>query len=158
MYDLQRYPWNLNLIKQFEENLKCVFFLWISPLFLMQQSLLQRKPKIKRNSLKKQNRGYLINIWSDKAVKGTVVYRALPYMQKGSIEMTFTVPLSYITICVFLIRVFVYSSEYTRFSIHFLTYRKLKPFNFYVRTYISNCELFLNKLCIYTREGTPGRH
>ena len=45
------------------------------------------------NSLKKRKHGYLIHIWADKNVKGTVVNRALPSWYEGSLEITLTVPL-----------------------------------------------------------------
>ena len=45
------------------------------------------------NSLKKQKHGHLLNTWSDKAFKGTVVNRTLPSLQGGLLEITLTVPL-----------------------------------------------------------------
>ena len=46
--------------------------------------------------LKKQKHGYLIYTWSDKAFKGAVVNRTLPFLHGGSLEITLTVPLKQI--------------------------------------------------------------
>ena len=37
---------------------------------------------------------YLVHTWSDKALKGTVVNRALAFLHGDSLEITLTVPLS----------------------------------------------------------------
>ena len=50
------------------------------------------KPQMKIISLKKQKHWYLINTWSEKAFKGTVVNRALPSVDGGSLKITLTVP------------------------------------------------------------------
>ena len=43
-----------------------------------------------------EKRQYLPHYWSDKGSKGTIVYQALPYLHSGSLEITLTVPLTYI--------------------------------------------------------------
>ena len=57
------------------------------------QSHFSRKPQVKIISFQSYN-WYLINPWSDNALKGTVVNRALPSLQGGSFEITLTVPLN----------------------------------------------------------------
>ena len=52
------------------------------------------KPQIRINSLKKQEHGYQIHTWSDKAFKGTVVNRVLPSSIGESLEIMRTVPLT----------------------------------------------------------------
>ena len=49
---------------------------------------------MKINSLKKQNHGYIVNAWSDKLFKDTVVNEALPSVHGGSFEITLTIPSS----------------------------------------------------------------
>ena len=49
---------------------------------------------MKINSLTKQKHALLIKTWSDKALKGTVLNRTLPYLHEGSLEITLTVPLT----------------------------------------------------------------
>ena len=49
---------------------------------------------MKINSLKEQKHGDLINTWSDRAFKGTVVNPALPSLHGGLLEITLTVPLN----------------------------------------------------------------
>ena len=56
------------------------------------------KPQIRINSLKKQEHGYQIHTWSDKAFKGTVVNRVLPSLLGESLEIMRTVPLTRYTI------------------------------------------------------------
>ena len=55
---------------------KCLF-LWVSPMLLINKT---------------QKHWYIIYTWSDKAFMGTVVNRALPSFQRGSLEITLTVP------------------------------------------------------------------
>ena len=73
MSNLQRYHWNLNLLKNVEDN--AVFLtqkVFISVNFWIvsyQQEMLKsfcRIPQIKINSLNKQKHGFLIRFWSDK--------------------------------------------------------------------------------------------
>ena len=49
---------------------------------------------MKMHSFKKRKYGYVIHTWSDKAFKGTVVNQALTSLHTGSLEITFTVPLT----------------------------------------------------------------
>ena len=49
---------------------------------------------MKINSLDKQKHGYLINTWSDKDFKGTVVNQALLYLREWSLKITLTVPVT----------------------------------------------------------------
>ena len=99
MPDLQRYPWNFNMIKNVEDIVvydKGGFFLWVSPLLLINKkfaSLFAEKPQVKINSLKKHKHWYLIQTWTDKAFKGTFVTRTLPSLQEGSLKITLAVPL-----------------------------------------------------------------
>ena len=44
-------------------------------------------PQMKLNRLKKQNHGYSIHTWSDKAFKGTLVNGALSSLYEGWLEM-----------------------------------------------------------------------
>ena len=99
MSDLQRYPWNLNLIKNMKDNgvfLTRKVFIYVmfsiaSHNREMCDSFLQRIHKWKKNSLFKQKHRYLIHTWSDKA---TLVNRALPSFYRGSLEITLTIPLT----------------------------------------------------------------
>ena len=90
MYDLQPYPWNLNLIKMWKITLfswleKWVF-LWVSPLSLIIKKCVQvtsaEKPQTKIYSLKKQKHEYLIHTRSDKPLN-----RALSSLHCGSLQI-----------------------------------------------------------------------
>ena len=59
----------------------------------MRKSHLQEKQQLKINSLKKSKQGYIIQTWSDIALKGTIVNRTFPSLNRGSLETTLTVPL-----------------------------------------------------------------
>ena len=60
----------------------------------MHNSLLQRNiPQKKKNIFKKQKYWYITHTWSDKAFKGTVVNRVLPFFDGGLLEITLTFPL-----------------------------------------------------------------
>ena len=69
-----------------------VFFL-ILEVYKSKKCIFTEKPQMKYNSLNKQKHAYLIHIWLDKALKVAVVNRALSSLHKGSLEITFTVPL-----------------------------------------------------------------
>ena len=56
------------------------------------QVILEQKPQIKTNSLKKQTHGHLLHTWSDKIVKATIVNRALTSLHGGSFEIALTCP------------------------------------------------------------------
>ena len=51
----------------------------------MRKTLLQRNRKWSKNNLQKHKHGYLIHTWSDRAIKGASVNRALPSLHKGSL-------------------------------------------------------------------------
>ena len=74
---------------------KCLI-LMISPLlFKKARNVLATfagNPQTNINSLKKRKYGYLVRPRSDKACNGTVVNRALTSLQRGSLEITLTVP------------------------------------------------------------------
>ena len=77
---MQKWQWNpenLYLIKNVEDTL--VTF--------------ADKPQMKIKSLKEEKHWYLIHTWSEKAFKGTVVNRALPFLHWESPQITLTVPL-----------------------------------------------------------------
>ena len=76
---LQQYPWSLNLIKIVEDN----FIFWhekmlnpdsFSNLFLQARNVQVNFASVKCSKTKTKHEVY--NYWSDKAFKGTVVYRA----------------------------------------------------------------------------------
>ena len=46
------------------------------------------KPQMKINSLNLQDHAYLINTWSEKSFKGTVVNPAMSYLHGGHLEIT----------------------------------------------------------------------
>ena len=91
MPDSQWYPWNPNLNKNVEEN---VFF-WSQKVFNLHNFLWARnahitfadQPQMKINSFQKQKRALFYKI-----LNGTVVYRALPSLHGGLLEVTQTVP------------------------------------------------------------------
>ena len=95
MPDFQWYPWNLNLIKNLEDNI--VFFtqkVFNSENFSissykqeMRKSVLQRNRKTKINCLKKLKHAYQIHTWSDIAFNGTVVNQALPSLYEESLKI-----------------------------------------------------------------------
>ena len=82
IYKLQRYPWNLYIIKYVEETLifltlKSVYFCEFLRYFFWTRNVevtFTEEPQIKINSLKKQKNWILIHTWTEKAFKGTVVY------------------------------------------------------------------------------------
>ena len=90
MPDLQEFTWNIYLIKNGEDN---VVFFWLRKVFKsvnfsivsykheMHQVTFAEKPQIKINSS-----------YSVKALKGTVVNRALPSLHGGSLKIAFTIP------------------------------------------------------------------
>ena len=87
--------WNLNLEKNFVFlTRKLYFILRISPLLLRNAQLtFTEKPQMKINSSMKQKHWYIILTWSDKALMGTVVNRALSSLHGESQEFTHSVPL-----------------------------------------------------------------
>ena len=115
MPDLQRYSWNLNLIKNVEDN--AVFltrkvlnydnFSVLSYKQEMRNSIFHRKHKLilrwkKSYFIKESQKKFflvkqlkrrdinLIHSWSDKSYKGTVVNRTLPSLQRESFEIKLT--------------------------------------------------------------------
>ena len=59
----------------------------------MSKSLFQNNGKWKLTLKKTKKHGYLIHTWSGKALKGTGVIQALSSFDRGSLEITLTVPL-----------------------------------------------------------------
>ena len=51
-------------------------------------------PQLKKNSIHYYKHLYLIQTWSDKAFKGTVVNRVLPSLHEGPFEIEITVTIS----------------------------------------------------------------
>ena len=97
MPDLQLYPWNIYQIINEEDIV--VFLIWkviISVSFSItsykqevRNTLSQRNCKWKQTFKNKNKKHwYLINTWSDKDFKGTVVNRALSSLHWGSLEIT----------------------------------------------------------------------
>ena len=78
--------WNKPSIFWFEMCL----FLWISPLLLIYKEYASHFRREIPNE-KEQKHWNLINPWSDKLFKGTVVNQALPSVHAGSLEITLTV-------------------------------------------------------------------
>ena len=86
-YQFTRYPWNLNLIRNVDDNI----VLWTRKVFnsdsfsmasckqKMHESLFKRNQKLIYNSLNKQKHEDLIHACLDKAFKGIVGNQTLPF-------------------------------------------------------------------------------
>ena len=76
---------------------KCLFLWFHHELFLKGKkcaSHFAKKPQLKINCFKKKQKlAYSTHTWSDKALKGTILNRALISLPGRSIEITVTVPL-----------------------------------------------------------------
>ena len=83
MPDSQRYPWNLYLINSVEEF---VVFSICFPAVEMRLSLLETT-HIEIIRFQNHNQWYLIQTWSDKAFKSTVVNRTLPSLHGESLKI-----------------------------------------------------------------------
>ena len=97
MPDLQRYPWNLNLIESVEDNvvfLKSVYFCEFLDLNKKCASHFCWETANENKHFKKHKNRNLIHTWSDKAFKDTVLNRVFPSVHGGSLRITLTVPLS----------------------------------------------------------------
>ena len=91
---MYQYQWNLYLINNYEDIVVFLsLILYISCDYRNAQVTLVEKPQFKTICFQNYEHGYLIHTWSDKALKGTVVSRALPCLKWGSLEITLTVPL-----------------------------------------------------------------